>query len=416
MKYYDRMYKRAVDAAVRGDIASLFEDAKDAPDYDAHQLDCLLNPKNHPPVARLGPCECDESDCTGVCFYGAMSKDEDGNVVISEQDCVGCSDCIVHCKSGNLAEIKETVPVFEMLGKDDAPVYALIAPAYISQFSPEMTPGRLRSAFKRLGFDGMIEVALFADILTLKEALEFDKEVTREGDFLLTSCCCPMWVAMIRKAYSTLIPHMPPSVSPMAACGRAIKQLYPGAKTVFVGPCVAKKAEARQEDISDAVDYVLTFQEMRDVFKATAIDPQTLEEDLRDHSSMGGRIYARTGGVSEAVAATVERLIPERSIQLIAKQGDGVPACKAMLKEIESGGGDANFLEGMGCVGGCVGGPKALIDKEEGRRNVNEYGRQAASRTPADNPYVLELLTRLGFDTIDSLAQGDNMFTRDFKG
>lgn len=295
-----------------------------------------------------------------------------------------------------------------------APVYALIAPAFISQFSAEMTPGKLRSAFKALGFAGMIEVALFADILTLKEALEFDAAVVAKEDFMLTSCCCPLWVGMIKKVYGLLAPHMPPSVSPMAASGRAVKKLYPDAKTVFIGPCIAKKAEARQPDIEDAVDFVLTFQETDDIFRAAGIDPETLEEDLRDHSSAAGRIYARTGGVSDAVEHTVERLFPERDIKVRAVQADGVPACKALLREIMDGRTDANFIEGMGCPGGCVGGPKALIDRKEGAKHVGAYAALAEIKTPADNPFVLEMLARLGFETIESLKTGHNMFTRDF--
>jgi iron only hydrogenase large subunit-like protein len=261
----------------------------------------------------------------------------------------------------------------------------------------------------------MIEVALFADILTLKEALEFDAAVQISGDFVLTSCCCPIWVAMIQKVYNQLLPHMPPSVSPMAACGRAVKRLTPGAVTVFVGPCLAKKAEARQEDIAEAVDFVLTFKEMEEIFRAAGIDPAELEEDQRDHSSAGGRMYARTGGVSESVEATVRRLKPERAIPVRARQADGVPACKAMLADIQSGQFDANFLEGMGCVRGCVGGPRALIDRDMAAQNVNEYAAGAAYETPADNPYVLELLHSLGFDTIESLVKGENMFTRRFE-
>ena len=72
----------------------------------------------------------------------------------------------------------------------------------------------LRNAFKAIGFDGMLEVALFADILTLKEALEFDRNIQTEDDFQLTSCCCPVWIAWIKNIYSELISHVPPSVSP----------------------------------------------------------------------------------------------------------------------------------------------------------------------------------------------------------
>lgn len=412
MEKFEELYKQAVDASVSGSLEELFDNEKEC---DERHLDCLLRPRKYPPVVRLGKCTCDGEGCEKICFYNALSRDEQGNIVVYTKDCVGCGECIYHCERQNLADIKEVVPIFEIINSGSAPVYALIAPAFLSQFSPDMTPGKLRLAFKILGFAGMIEVALFADILTLKEALEFDAAVVHEDDFMLTSCCCPLWVAMIRKVYGRLAPYMPPSVSPMAASGRAIKKLYPDAKTVFIGPCIAKKAEARQEDIEDAVDFVLTFQEIRDVFSAAGIEPEKLLEDERDHSSAAGRVYARTGGVSKAVEDTVRRLMPERDIQVKALQADGVPACKALLKEIMGGRVNANFIEGMGCPGGCVGGPKVLIDRHEGARNVDAYAGQAAIKTPVDNPFVLELLAKLGFDTIESLTRGHNMFTRDFE-
>ena len=111
----------------------------------------------------------------------------------------------------------------EELKKGDTPIYALVAPAFSGQFGPEVTAGKLRTALKLLGFSGMLEVAVFADILTLKEALEFDKNVNKEGDFQLTSCCCPMWIAMIRRLYHQLMPNVPGSVSPMIAGGRTVK-------------------------------------------------------------------------------------------------------------------------------------------------------------------------------------------------
>lgn len=409
-KQFDELYKKSVELSVGGGISALF----DAPDCDAHALDCLTNPRKHPAVVRLGPCDCGGQHCANVCFYNAITHDENGQAVISAQDCAGCGDCVTACGKHNLAEIKEVVPIFEDINTGQA-VFALIAPAYVSQFGPDMTPGRLRAAFKKLGFAGMIEVALFADILTLKEALEFDRSVTHEEDFVLTSCCCPMWVAMIQKVYSQLVPHVPPSVSPMAASGRAIKLMHPEAKTVFIGPCLAKKAEARLADIADAVDYVLTFRETADIFNAAGIDPAVLDEDQRDHSSAGGRLYARTGGVSEAVAATLDTLKPSRQIPLKSLQGDGVPACKQILKDVMEGRLNANFIEGMGCVGGCVGGPRALIPWEDGAKNVEAYAGKAASRTPVNNAFVQDLLARLGFDTVESLIVGENMFTRSFE-
>ncbi len=139
-----------------------------------------------------------------------------------------------------------------------------------------------------------------------------------------------------------------------------------------------------------------------------------MEESEKDHSSRAGRIYARTGGVSEAVKGTVERLNPDRKIHVKTRQADGVPSCKQMINELLEGNGNANFFEGMGCVGGCVGGPKVMIDREEGRKNVNEYGDSAVYPTPIDNPYVIELLHRLGFDTVESLLEHSDIFTREF--
>ncbi len=407
MTSFDELYMKAVTSSVKNTIDSLTNE-----DCDMHSLNCLLNPKTYPPVVRLGSCGCDDDKCTNVCFYDALTRDENGNVVIADS-CVGCGDCIAACDAHNLVEIKEVVPIFDHINKGAA-VYALIAPAYLSQFGADMTPGRLRTAFKMLGFTGLIEVALFADILTLKEALEFDAAIKKEEDFVLTSCCCPLWVGMIEKVYGELVPHMPPSVSPMVASGRAVKHLHPEAITVFIGPCIAKKAEARQADIADAVDYVLTFREMADIFNAAGIEPNNLEEDLRDHSSAAGRLYARTGGVSTAVAETVKRIAPGRHLQVKARQANGVPECKTMLKDVMEGKLDANFLEGMGCVGGCVGGPRIIIDKEQGTRNVNEYAARTEEKTPVDNPFVFEMLKRLGFDSTESLMKKKNMFMRDF--
>lgn len=288
----------------------------------------------------------------------------------------------------------------------------MIAPAFVNQYSDEITPGKLRAAFKRIGFTGMVEVALFADILTLKEALEFDRNIKTEEDFQLTSCCCPMWIAMIRKVYSQLVSHVPAAVSPMVACGRSIKELYPGAITVFIGPCMAKKAEAKEKDVRDSTDFVLTFKEIQDIFDFAGLNLKEMKEDERDHSSKAGRIYAGTGGVSEAVREAVKRINPTREITVKTRHADGVAGCKKMLNDILAGAGNANFYEGMGCVGGCVGGPKALIPKEEGKESVRRYGEEAIYKTPFDSPYVVKMLHELGLETVDSLLEERDIFIR----
>ena len=418
MATFQELYQTLLAAQARSNLPEAIKYIRTQQDFDPKQLDCLLNPQKHPLVWRTGKCGCapGEGACERACAFDAIhsATEEGGRVAIDVTRCVGCSACIDACAAKKLEASRDAVAAMEAVRRHEGPVYALVAPAFMGQFSEAVTPGMLRSAFLRLGFDGMIEVALFADILTLKEALEFDKNITREGDFQLTSCCCPLWIAMIRKIYSELQSHLPASVSPMVACGRSVKALHPDALTIFVGPCIAKKAEAREKDLAGAVDYVLTFQEVRDIFAAAGIDPAALEDRERDHSSRAGRIYARTGGVSEAVRSTVERLNPHRKISMRTRQADGVPGCRALIDDLLAGKIDANFFEGMGCVGGCVGGPKRIIPREEGERNVDAYGGDAASPTPIDNPYVIELLGRLGYPTVESLLTENDIFSRKF--
>ena len=411
MKTFEELYYEVLVRTLKEKDSSFLEKLEF---YDTHHLDCLLHPEKHPLVLQTGACSCDDPACVNVCPFHAIHPGESGEPIIDEEKCVGCSICIQECRAKKLTASKDVIPALQAIRSHKDLVYALVAPAFLGQFSNEVTPGKLRSALKKAGFDGMIEVSLFADILTLKEALEFDKNIKTEQDYQLTSCCCPVWIAMIRKIYKELVPHVPPAVSPMVACGRAVKALHPNALTVFIGPCLAKKAEAREKDIADAVDFVLTFQEIQDIFEVMEIDPATMEESEKDHSSRAGRIYAHAGGVSEAVLSTLEQLHPNRAIPVRTQTADGVPACKAMIQDILSGNTNANFFEGMGCVGGCVGGPKALIPHEEGRVHVEEYGNAAPFQTPINNPYVIELLHRLGLDTVESLLEKSDIFTRDF--
>ncbi|MBB5335789.1 [Fe-Fe] hydrogenase large subunit C-terminal domain-containing protein [Pectinatus brassicae] len=346
--------------------------------YDPTQLDCLFKPEKHLPEWKL-------------------------NQLVNTDNTI--------IKTGKKIS-KDSLAVLQSLSlHKEKTAFVLIAPAFLGQFS-SISPGMIRSAFKTIGFDGLLEVAVFADILTLKEALEFDHHIQTKQDFMLTSCCCPMWLAMIKKMYTTLIPNIPPSVSPMIAAGRTVKKLHSDALTVFVGPCIAKKAESREKDIDDAIDYVLTFQEAKEIFELLDIDLYAQKNSVKEFSSEAGRIYARAGGVSSAVKATLARLNPNRKIELTAKHADGIPACKQMMEDLITHKTTANFFEGMGCVGGCVGGPKSLIQKETARDYVNDYGQKSLYKTPLDNPYVLELLKRLDFTTLDDLLSDTSFFMR----
>ncbi|OGO88501.1 MAG: iron hydrogenase [Clostridiales bacterium GWF2_36_10] len=415
MTPFNELYVKLIKEAVSDyDIKKSDKNNKKKEDKD--QLDCLLHPKKHPLVWQFTDCDCSpehKENCEKSCPFEAIKPNKKGKIDINTKQCIGCYSCIDNCQGKKLLASKDTIPTLLAVRSNPGLSYALVAPAFLGQFK-DVTPGKLRTALKMIGFDGMVEVSLFADILTLKEALEFNHNITKETDFQLTSCCCPIWIAMIRKIYNSLMPHIPGSVSPMIASGRTIKYLHPDALTVFIGPCIAKKAEAREPDLVGAIDHVLTFQEVQDIFDAMHINPTDMEESEKDHSSRAGRLYAHTGGVSEAVKSTAKRLSPNHPIEICTQQADGVPACKAMINELISGNIKANFYEGMGCVGGCVGGPKAIIDRIQGKENVIVYGDSATYPTPIDNPYVIELLHRLGFDTVEKLLEDSEIFTRHF--
>lgn len=370
-------------------------------------------------ASGCGEC-CGEEEghkCVKSCPFDAIFYDRNaGKVKVHADNCAGCGECVEACDQGKIIDKIQYVPLANLIRDRETPVYAAIAPAYIGQFGEGITPGNLRTAMKMLGFKDLLEVAIFADILSVREAVEFDSLVQEEKDFMITSCCCPVWMNLLKKHYKDLVKMVSPSVSPMIASGRVLKKLVPDAKVVFIGPCIAKKSEAREKDIADAIDYVMTFDELREVFKATGINPAELQEEEGDCSSRGGRIYARTGGVSKCIKDTVERISPERSIELKSAHGNGVRECKELLDKALAGKLDANFLEGMGCVGGCVGGPRAILDKELGRQYVDSYGDEAEYKTPVDSPCILKVLRSIGINSLKELEEDSEkteIFIRD---
>ncbi|MHC6181443.1 [Fe-Fe] hydrogenase large subunit C-terminal domain-containing protein [Clostridium sp. JNZ X4-2] len=350
--------------------------------------------------------ECTDGDgqtlCQKSCPFDAILVDTDKNsTYIDNTKCTDCGFCVNVCPNGGIMDKVQFLPLASIL-KSNSPVIAIVAPAIIGQFGNNVSMDQLRSAFKKLGFTDMIEVAFFADMLTLKEAIEFDNYVKDEKDLMITSCCCPMWVGMLKKIYNNLIKYVSPSVSPMAAGGRILKKLNPNCKVVFIGPCIAKKSEAKEKDIIHDIDFVLTFSEVKDIFDTLNIYPYKLQgEPSMEYASRGGRLYARTGGVSIAVSEAVERIFPEKYKLFKAIKANGVKECKSILTKAQNGEIEANFIEGMGCIGGCVGGPKALIPKEEGKIHVDKFAQNSKIKVSIDSDCMNKILDMIGVHSIE---------------
>jgi iron only hydrogenase large subunit-like protein len=363
---------------------------------------------------------CDHAEggepCKTSCGHGALIYNKERGVEIESNKCLSCGSCISACPYEALTDKVEFVPVIDMLKQQEVPVYAAIAPAYVGQFGEHVSPGQIRSALKIMGFKDMIEVALFADLLTLREVFEFEHLVHEKEDYLITSCCCPIWMNMILKGYPELLENFSPAVSPMIAAGRVLKEVYKNSKVVFIGPCIAKKNEAKDKDLRDAIDFVLTYRELDEIFKALDIDLNTLPDEQYEQSSLGGRIYARTGGVSKAVEISLKRL-GHQGIELNAIQVDGVKACKEMLDKLKNGIVEANFIEGMGCKGGCVGGPRTNIDVQKATDFVNQYGEESLYKSPVDNDKIGIILERIGIHFPEDILKGksNRLFGRDLE-
>lgn len=368
-----------------------------------------------------GPCEycdekTDENECLNSCKYEAHIYRRGKGPVIVKDNCLNCGKCIVDCSFGAIEDKIEFLPIINMLKDKKQSVYATVAPSIVGQFGEDVTMGQLRTALKLMGFEDMIEVSLFADILTIKEAFEFNELVTSENDFFLTSCCCPVWLNLTEKNYPKLFNHMSPSISPMIASGRILKEFYPDSKVVFIGPCVAKKAEAKSSNRND-IDFVLTYRELDKIFHALNIKLSELPPDDKDQASFAGRVYARTGGVSFSVKTVVNRISPRRLIKFKSKKVDGVKDCKKILDDLSMGKDiDSNFIEGMGCEGGCVGGPRTNIDKVKATNIVNEFGEDSLIMTPFDNANVMKILKTLGVKKIEDVIEKkevSDVFKRD---
>ena len=251
-----------------------------------------------------------------------------------------------------------------------------VAPSISSQYKGVQL-GQVVTALKNLGFQDVVEAALGADMVAYAEA----KELEEKG--FLTSSCCPTFVSFIKKNFPTLADKISHNLSPMATIAKWIKEHHPECKIMFIGPCIAKKQEIKDERVAPYVDVTLTFEELQAMIDAKEIDIDSLEESPLDNASYYGRIFARAGGLTDAVKEALAEqgsTFPAKPISV-----DGLDNCRLALIKARTGKIDFNFIEGMGCIGGCIGGPACLTHEPRDKADIDAYGKLSKEQTIQDS-------------------------------
>ncbi len=325
--------------------------------------------------------------CQVACKIKAISINEDGAAKIDNSKCISCGACVYQCPFGAIMDKSFILNVIDMLKKSENNqkfrVYAVVAPSISSQFTYAKL-GQVVTGLKKMGFYTVIEAALGADMVAEAES----KELAEKG--FLTSSCCPAFVDYIKKSFPDLLPFVSHNLSPMGTIAKYIKETEGNnCKVVFIGPCTAKKAEFQLEKVKPYVDAVITFEELQALYDSLDMDITTLEEGVLDNASYYGRIFARSGGLSDAVKEGLK----EQNItdfELKAVPCDGIEACKMALLKKSKNVLDGNFIEGMACIGGCIGGAGCLTHGEKNKAEVDKYGMEAYEKTISDAVSVLK--------------------------
>lgn len=318
--------------------------------------------------------------CEQACKVKAISMSETKAASIDNSKCNSCGACVYQCPFGAISDKSFILNVIDLIKKSDSnknfKMYAVVAPSISSQFTYAKL-GQVISGIKALGFFTVVEAALGADMVAYAES----KELAEKG--FLTSSCCPAFVDYIHKHFPQMAEHISHNLSPAATISKYIKETDKDAKIVFIGPCTAKKMEFQKEEVKPYIDSVITFEELQALFDSKDIDITALDEDVLDNASYFGRIFARSGGLADAVRQGLkEHGIEDFEYKPVSC--DGIEECRIALLKASKGVLPGNFIEGMACVGGCIGGAGCLTHGEKNKAEVDKYGREAYEKTISD--------------------------------
>ncbi|MDE5945810.1 MAG: 4Fe-4S dicluster domain-containing protein [Oscillospiraceae bacterium] len=364
---------------------------------DACRMGAITFDNNH--VAHIDKSKCVECGaCSKVCPYNAISDHkrpcknackvdaisitDDYTACIDYSKCISCGACVYQCPFGAIMDKSYIVEAIDIL-KDgvinNKKVFAVVAPAISSQFTYAKL-GQVIKGIKNLGFSDVVEAALGADMVAYDESKEL-----AEREFL-TSSCCPAFVDYIHKQFPNLVEHISDNLSPAAKISKYIKENNPDSKVIFIGPCTAKKMEYKKEELKKYIDSVITFEELQALFDSRGVDITQLEEEDLSGASYFGRIFARSGGVSDAISQAIkEQGLTNFNFKPVTC--NGIEECRIALLKASKNRKilDGNFIEGMACSGGCIGGAGCLTHGAKSKVDVDKYGKQAMDKTISDS-------------------------------
>lgn len=292
-------------------------------------------------------------------------SDNQANIVSNE--CILCGNCFIVCPQ-NAKQVRNDLPAARALIASGAPVYASIAPSFIANFSLRDF-GKMETALKQLGFAGAEETAIGATLVKK----EYEKMISSGQHSIILSSCCPTVNTMIEKYYPDVLQYLAPVLSPMQAHCKLIKEQHPEAKTIFIGPCISKKAEA--DAIPGLVDCALTFEELSEWMEQEGVLFEAGQPE--DDFGRRARYFPTTGGIIRSM------FTEDTDFDYIAV--DGLDNCISAIQEVERGAIQDCFIELSACVGSCINGP-VMNRSRQNRLNsqlaVNNFAGSVDFETP----------------------------------
>jgi ferredoxin hydrogenase large subunit len=330
-----------------------------------------------------------ERPCSRACAVAAIEPGDNCTAQINHERCVECGACIAACPFGSISERSDFLKVIRLLQSGN-PVAALVAPSFPGQFGSLVDWEMLQAGLVKLGFTEVVSVADGAEAVAEEESVEVCQRLN-SGDGYILNSCCPSFKRLVQLEYPALFDHVSATESPMLKTAAMVRKGKDSTnlKCVFIGPCIAKQGEAAREG-RGIIEGVLTFEELAAMLVAANINlaetnPQSIHAVSLSALGMG---FCSSGGVGNAVKKVVARhgTYPGQELRVVSAAG--IANCTQLLKLAAHNLLEAEFVEGMGCVGGCIGGPGTLVEAKTASRALSKFvdgsAEQASNRLLKD--------------------------------